>query len=110
MLDTQQIKANMEVVDTNGQHVGTVDHLQGDIVELTREGFTDGLRHFVAIAAVKGLQGDKLLVEAGEATTVEAVAAAIDYARAHRTTSSLGVGLFGTSGHGTGSGGSGIGD
>lgn len=109
MFDAKKIRAGMEVVDTHGGQVGIVDHVQGDIVELRREGFADTLHHFVPLAAVRAVKEERLLVEPGVATTVEAVAAAISYAHAHPTTARRGDNLFGTSGQGTGFGGSGAG-
>lgn len=109
MVDTSQITRDMEVVDTNGHHIGKVDHVQGDIVELSRSGFADGLHHFVPLAAVKEVHENRVLVDPGKATTVEAVAAAVNYARSHPAFGRRDP-LFGTSGHGTGMGGSGIGD
>lgn len=110
MFDATEIKSRMGVADTNGLHVGIVDHVHDDIIELAREGFADGLHHFVPLAAVKTIDDDRIIVEPGVATTVEAVSAALSYARAHPVGARRGAALFGTSGHGTGMGGSGIGD
>lgn len=109
MFEKQQITKQMEVVDTNGQHIGTVDHVEGDIVELERSGFTDNLHHFVPLAAIQKVEGNSILVESGTTTTVEAVTASINYSRSHASVTNRSP-LFGTSGHGTGMGGSGIGD
>jgi hypothetical protein len=106
MVTAQEIKPEMKVVDTQGKHIGTVDHIEDDIVGLTREGFADDLHHFVSLAAVMKIDGTSVVVEPGQATTIEAVAGAIRYARRQ---SPVGEALFGTSGHGTGDGGSGIG-
>jgi len=108
MFENLDIKEQMEVVDINGQHIGTVDHIEGDVLKLSRSGFTDELHHFVPLAAVRKVEGGRVHVEPGKATTVEAVAAAVSYARAHAR--GRRDQLFGTSGHGTGMGGSGIGD
>ena len=108
MTDKQQIKPGTSVVDTNGKTVGVVGQVTDDSVILTAEGFNDGLHHFVPLAAVKGLQDGKLLVEAGEESSTEAVAGAAEFSRS-TAGSGGGDGLFGTSGHGTGFGGSGSG-
>ena len=109
-MDKEQIKPNMKVVDTHDHAVGTVDRIEGDIIDLARKDFADGLHHFVPLAAVKQVDGDTVIVEPGVATTVEAVTASIEYAHAHPAVSSRIGALFGVSGHGTGFGGSGIGD
>ncbi len=109
MFTAQQIRPNMKVIDAEGRKVGIVEHVQDDIVGLTREGFADDLHHFVPLAAVMRMDGDTLVVEHGQATTVEAVAGAIQYARRHSAVIAGGGPIFGTSGLGTGDGGSGIG-
>ncbi|WP_417590449.1 DUF2171 domain-containing protein [Parasphingorhabdus sp.] len=105
MYNAQQIKAGMEVIDSEGRHIGIVDHVDKDAVGLAREGFSDNLHHFVPLAAVLKIDGRKLVVEPGHATTIEAVEGAILYARRRSPAQPP---IFGTSGHGTGSGGSGF--
>ncbi len=107
MFTAQQFKPGMKVIDTQGTQIGVIDHVQDDVVGLTREGFADDLHHFVSLAAVMKINGDSVVVEPGQATTIEAVAGAIQYARLRSPTTAA---IFGTSGHGTGDGGSGIGD
>lgn len=109
MFSATEIKPAMTVTDTMGLHIGTVDHVDENAVGLTRDGFADDLHHFVALAAVRRVEGNDVVVESGQATTIEAVAGAILYARRRSASLSSGEPLFGTSGHGTGVGGSGIG-
>ena len=106
MIIAQQIKSGMTVNDSEGRLIGTVDHVDEDGVGLAREGFADDLHHFVSLAAVLKVDGDTVIDEPGQATTIEAVEGAILYARRR---SPRALPLFGTSGHGTGSGGSGFG-
>lgn len=106
MVIAEKIKKDMEVVDSGGQHIGTVDHVDNDGVGLTREGFADKLHHFVPLAAVTRIDDGKVIVEPGHVTSVEAVEGAILYARRRPRKNPP---VFGTSGHGTGFGGSGIG-
>jgi len=42
-----RIRAHMEVVCSLGVHVGTVDHIEGDRIKLTRDDSTDGRHHFI---------------------------------------------------------------
>ena len=45
---TTQIRERMEVVGSDGEHVGTVDHLDGDSrIKLTRDDSADGKHHFI---------------------------------------------------------------
>jgi hypothetical protein len=42
------IREHMEVVGSDGAHVGTVDHLDGrDRIKLTRDDSFDGKHHFI---------------------------------------------------------------
>ncbi|HVG51427.1 MAG TPA: DUF2171 domain-containing protein [Xanthobacteraceae bacterium] len=44
------IKEHMEVLGSDGQHVGTVDHLEGaDKIKLTKGDSKDGKHHFISV-------------------------------------------------------------
>ena len=45
MADTTTIREHMEVVGSDGQHVGTVDHVNGDQIKLTRKDPAAGGEH-----------------------------------------------------------------
>jgi len=45
MADTTRIQEHMEVVGSDGQHVGTVDHVEGDQIKLTRKDPAAGGQH-----------------------------------------------------------------
>ena len=45
---TMNIKERMEVVGSDGAHIGTVDHIDGqNRIKLTRDDSRDGRHHFV---------------------------------------------------------------
>ncbi|GBF05655.1 hypothetical protein DAERI_050164 [Deinococcus aerius] len=46
---------HMQVKDVNGEYVGTVDHLEGDQLKLTRSGSHDGQHHYVPLSQVRGM-------------------------------------------------------
>ncbi len=49
----QDIKEHMEVIGSDGQHVGTVDHLEGaDKIKLTKTDAPDGKHHFIPLSLV----------------------------------------------------------
>lgn len=54
MVQAQQIKEHMEVVGSDGQHVGTVDHLEGsDKIKLTKtDPQAGGKHHLIPLAWV----------------------------------------------------------
>ena len=42
---------HLQVKDVNGEHVGTVDHLDGDQLKLTKTDSEDGQHHYVPLVA-----------------------------------------------------------
>ncbi|MBK3406641.1 DUF2171 domain-containing protein [Methylorubrum populi] len=54
MVDASQIKEHMEVKASDGQHVGTVDHMQGaDQIKLTKnDPAAQGQHHLIPLAWV----------------------------------------------------------
>jgi hypothetical protein len=55
-----QIREHQEVVDAQGNHLGTVDHVQGDQIKLSRRDSDDGEHHYVQLSQVAGIEGDKV--------------------------------------------------
>lgn len=67
MIDASQIRNHMEVVGSDGQHVGTVDHL---CIKLTKnDPAAGGKHHILEIEDVAGVEDGKvkLSVSADEA-------------------------------------------
>ena len=68
MADTSGIKEHMEVIGADGVHVGTVDHLDGDRIKLTKKdsgmGGHQGHHHYISIGLVAGVEGDKVRLSA----------------------------------------------
>ncbi|PZW49205.1 hypothetical protein C8P66_103232 [Humitalea rosea] len=62
MLDRSRIKEHMEVVGSCGNHVGTVDHLDGDRIKLTRSDNPDDQHTFLPLSEIA-------IVEAGRVVT-----------------------------------------
>lgn len=56
----EQIRQHQEVVDANGNHVGTVDHVQGDQIKLAKSDSPDGEHHYVQLSQVSGIEGDRV--------------------------------------------------
>ncbi|WP_425146862.1 DUF2171 domain-containing protein [Deinococcus sp.] len=46
---------HMQVKDVNGDHVGTVDHLDGDMLKLTKSDSEDGQHHLVPLSQVESM-------------------------------------------------------
>lgn len=52
-MNPEEIKEHMEVVGSDGKHVGIVDHLDGDNIKLTHhDSQADGKHHFLPLTAV----------------------------------------------------------
>ncbi|MBP0491969.1 DUF2171 domain-containing protein [Pararoseomonas indoligenes] len=59
MVDAMQIKEHMEVVGSCGNHVGTVDHVEGNRIKLTKNDSSDGKHHYLPISAIASVEGNK---------------------------------------------------
>lgn len=68
MADLSQIREHMEVIGADGVHVGTVDHVEGDRIKLTKAdsgmGRHEGHHHYVPGGLVAGVEGDKVRLSA----------------------------------------------
>ncbi len=76
MIDTSSIREHAEVIGSDGQHVGTVDRIEGSRIKLTKSdsqsGHT-GHHHFIDVDLVKSVSDGRvqLSVAASEATKNE---------------------------------------
>lgn len=67
-----QVREYMEVIGADGVHVGTVDHLDGDRIKLTRRdsgagfegGSHEGHHHYISCGLIAGVEGDKVRLSA----------------------------------------------
>lgn len=68
------IKEHMEIIGADGVHVGTVDHVVGDRIKLTKkdsgEGKHKGHHHFIDGGLVAGVEGNKVRLSAIGAVAV----------------------------------------
>ena len=56
MAEANIINEHMEVIDVAGEHVGTVDRVEGDRIKLTKS--SDDEHHYVATALVQDIRGN----------------------------------------------------
>lgn len=56
MINVSQIKEHMEVKGSDGKHVGTVLGVEGKQVKIA----SGGMDHYIDLAAVDAVQGEKL--------------------------------------------------
>jgi len=68
MVDLSQIKEHAEVIGADGVHVGTVDHVDGDRIKLTKadsgEGSHKGHHHYISKGLIAGIEGDTVRLSA----------------------------------------------
>ena len=72
MADLSQIKEHMEVIGADGVHVGTVDHVDGDRIKLTKAdsgagfegGAHEGHHHYISGGLVAEIEGNKVRLSA----------------------------------------------
>lgn len=61
MVDTTQIRERATVVGSDGGHVGTVDHVDGPQIKLTKnDPDAGGLHHYIQIDLVASVEGDQV--------------------------------------------------
>jgi hypothetical protein len=68
MTDRDSIREHMEVIGADGVHVGTVDHVDGDRIKLTKadsgQGSHQGHHHYISLGLVAGVEGDRVRLSA----------------------------------------------
>ena len=61
MTDPSEIREHMEVIGADSGHIGTVDKVEGGRIKLTRDDRNaGGAHHWVQVAMVDGVEGDKV--------------------------------------------------
>jgi hypothetical protein len=65
MFEKLRIHEHMEVTDSLGRHLGTVDHVMDNQIELTRSDSTDGRHHFVALDDVDRIADNRVYLKQG---------------------------------------------
>lgn len=61
-----EIREHMEVICSKGGHVGTVDHVEGDRIKLTKNDSLDGLHHYISSALVEKVDDKVHLSQDGD--------------------------------------------
>ena len=68
MADASAIKEHMEVIGADGVHVGTIDHVDGNRIKLTKadsgEGSHEGHHHYISLGLVADVEGDQVRLSA----------------------------------------------
>ncbi|PHK95978.1 hypothetical protein CR162_05100 [Pseudoroseomonas rhizosphaerae] len=61
MIDKSTITEHAEIVGSCGNHVGTVDHIEGDFIKLTAADSTDGRHKYLPISAVASTEPGRVI-------------------------------------------------
>ncbi len=74
MADASAIRDHMEVIGADGVHIGTVDGVEGNRIKLTKPdsgmGSHAGHHHYIPIALVAEVEGDKVRLSANDDVAV----------------------------------------
>ena len=65
MFEKIRIKEHMEVADSRGQHVGTVDAVQDDAIKLTKSDSADSMHHFLSLDDVEKIDDNRIYLKEG---------------------------------------------
>lgn len=66
MANLDGIREHMEVIGADGVHVGTVDHVDGSRIKLTKKdsGSHEGHHHYISGGLVAAIEGDQVRLSA----------------------------------------------
>jgi hypothetical protein len=81
MADASQIREHMEIIGADEVHIGTVDHVDGDRIKLTKadsraqvEGAQEGTHsshhHYIPLGLVAGVEGNQVRLSATGANAI----------------------------------------
>ena len=65
MLERMRIKEHMEVVDFDGNHVGTVDEVENERIKLTKSDSSDDKHHYLQLDSVAKIAENRIYLEKG---------------------------------------------
>ena len=63
MFEKIRIKEHMEVADSRGMHVGTVDAVQDDAIKLTKSDSSDDIHHFLSLEDVDKIDDNRIYLK-----------------------------------------------
>ncbi len=64
MADLSKIQEHAEVIGADGVHVGTVDHVIGDRIKLSKKDSGDGSHHYISGGLVAEVEGTRVRLSA----------------------------------------------
>lgn len=70
MADLSKIQKHMNLIGADGVHVGTVDHVDGDRIKLTKIDSVDDRHHWISGGLVAELEGNNVRLSANAAVAL----------------------------------------
>jgi len=66
MVDLSQVREHMEIIGADGVHVGTVDHVDGDRIKMTKpdSGSHKRHHHFISKGLIADIEGNQVRLSA----------------------------------------------
>lgn len=64
MADLSKIKEHTEVIGADGVHVGTVDHVDGNRLKLTKTDSGDGRHHYIDAGLIAEVEDNRVRLSA----------------------------------------------
>ena len=65
MFEKLRIKEHMEVTNSMGEHVGTVDAVQDEAIKLTKSDSMDDMHHFLSMDDVEKVDDNRVYLKEG---------------------------------------------
>lgn len=63
MFEKLRIKEHMEIANSEGEHVGTVDAVKDDAIKLTKSDSMDDMHHFIAMSDVDKIDDNRVYLK-----------------------------------------------
>ncbi len=70
MVDLTQIKEHADVIGADGVHVGTVDHVDGDRIKLTKNDSGDKSHHWISKGLIAAIDEGTVRLSANAANAI----------------------------------------
>jgi hypothetical protein len=70
MADLKSIPEHAEVIGADGVHVGTVDHVDGNRLKLTKQDSGDQRHHYIDAGLIAEVEGNRVRLSANAAVAV----------------------------------------
>jgi len=67
MFEKLRIKEHMEIAGSDGEHVGTVDKVEGEQIKLTKTDAADHQHHYIALDQIDRIEDNRIYLNVTKA-------------------------------------------